>query len=107
MSNMYKVLKVFYRGVARETRGHNSPGAELLWGRRMTAGGLNSQECHKHFLQYSTFGSGRSQFRTWGRQTCFLLRAPSNLVTPLLLYDSARLKREPFTSVNAQRLENN
>jgi len=32
---------------------------------------------------YSTFGSERSQVRTWGRQTCFLPRTPSNHLTPL------------------------
>jgi len=42
-----------------------------------------SQQFHKYFLQYSKFPSGRPQVRTWGRQTCFLPRAPSNLVTPL------------------------
>ena len=35
-------------------------------------------------IQYCTFTSERPQFRTWGCQTCFLPRAPSNLVTPLL-----------------------
>jgi len=55
----------------------------------MTAGGAEkSQQCHKYFLQYSTFTSERPQFRTWGRQTCFLPRAPSNLVTPLLTRSS-------------------
>jgi len=50
----------------------------------MTAGGADkSQKYHKCSLQYSTFASERSEVRTWGRQTCFLPRAPSNLVTPL------------------------
>jgi len=48
-----------------------------------TEGAEKSQQCHKDFLQYSTFASERSQFRTWGRQTCFLPRTPSNLVAPL------------------------
>ena len=43
-----------------------------------------SQQCHKYFLQYSTFVSERPQFRSWWRQTCFLPREPSNLVTRLL-----------------------
>jgi len=37
-------------------------------------------QCHKYFLQYSTFASERpqeSQVRAWERQTCFLSRAPS------------------------------
>jgi len=55
-------------------------------GRQMTAGDAEkSQQSHKYFLQYSTFATGRPQVRKWGRQTCFLPRAPSNLVAPLLL----------------------
>jgi len=50
----------------------------------MTAWGAEkSQKCHKCFLQYSTFASERPQLRRWGHQTCFLPRAPSNLVTSL------------------------
>jgi len=50
----------------------------------MTAGSAEkSQQRHKYFLQYSTFASERHEVQTWGRQTCFLPRAPSNLVTPL------------------------
>jgi len=41
-----------------------------------------SQQCHKYFFQYNTFASKRPQVRTWGRQTCFLARVPSKLVTP-------------------------
>ena len=60
------------------------PGAKSLWGRRITEGGAEkSQQCHKYFLQYSTFASERPQVRTWGRLSCFLSRAPSNLVTTL------------------------
>jgi len=51
---------------------------------RMTVGGTKkSQQCHKYFLQYSTFASERSQVQTWGHHTCFLARVPSSLVTPL------------------------
>jgi len=51
-------------------------------GRRITAeGNQKSQQCHKYFLQCNTFASKRSQVPTWGRQTCFLPRAPSNLAT--------------------------
>ena len=46
----------------------------------MTAGGPKSP--NKYFLQCSTFAFER--VRTWRRQTCFLPRAPSNLVMPLL-----------------------
>jgi len=41
-----------------------------------------SQKCHKYSLQYSKFASERAQVRTWGRQTCFLPLAPSNIVMP-------------------------
>ena len=43
----------------------------------------NAQQCHKYFPQYTAFASERPQVRTWGRQTCFLPRTPSNLVAPL------------------------
>jgi len=53
-------------------------------GRRITAKSAEkSPKCYKYFLQYSKFASERAQVWTWGRQTCFLPRAPSNLVTPL------------------------
>jgi len=42
-----------------------------------------SQQCHKYLLQYSALASDRPQVRTWGRQACFLPRAPSKLVTPM------------------------
>jgi len=46
-------------------------------GRRMTAEGAeNSQQCHKYFLQHSTFASDRPQVRKLGLQTCFLPWAP-------------------------------
>jgi len=48
------------------------PGAESL------RGAEKSQQYRKYFLQYSTFASERPPIRTWGRQTCFLHRAPSN-----------------------------
>ena len=63
---------------------HDSPGAKSLWGLRKVL--TRSQE-----LQCSTFASGSPQVRTQGRQTCFLPRAPSNLVMPLAViqYSSA------------------
>ena len=61
-------------------------GAESLRGSRMTAEGEEkTQQCHKHFLQYSAFASDRFQVRAWACETCFLPRAPSNLVTPVLV----------------------
>ena len=48
--------------------GHNSRGANLRWGaellqgRRITAGGAEkSQQCHKYFLQYSKIAFERTQ----------------------------------------------
>ena len=77
------------------TRGR-ATGAQLP-GRRVTIGAPNhcgdaekSKLCHKRFLQCSTLASERSQFRTWGGQTCFLPRAPSNLVTPLVSLNELR-----------------
>ena len=66
------IIVLHIRGVTRRC---NSPGAESLLGRRKV------QKCHKHFLQYSKLASERSQVRT-----CFLPRAPTNLVTPLYIY---------------------
>jgi len=57
-----------------------------LWGCQMTAEGTEkSQQCHKYFVQYSKFAAERPQVRTGGWQTFFLPRAPSDLVTPLLI----------------------
>ena len=66
-------------------QGRNEKGKGVqLPGRRITAGGAeNSQQCREHFLQCNTFASERAYVRTVGRQTYFLPRAPSNLVTPL------------------------
>jgi len=54
---------------------HNSPGANSLWGRWITAGGAEkSQQCHNYFLQYSEFAFEKLRFdhrgakhRPWGR----------------------------------------
>jgi len=51
-----------------------------------SGGAKKSQQCHTYLLQYRTFVSGRPQVRKWGRQTYFLPRAPSNLVTPLSIW---------------------
>ena len=67
------------------------------------SGHRNVPKCHKYFLQCRKFASERAQVRTWGRQTCFLPRAPSKLVTPLVVADIGWsghriLKCEPATS---------
>ena len=53
-------------------------------GHRITGCAEKSQQCLKYFIQYSTFTPKRPYVRTWGRQTCYLARAPSNVGTPLL-----------------------
>ena len=58
-------------------KGHNSRASDH------SGGAEKSQQCHKYFLQYSTLASEIPPVRTWGRQTCFLPRAPSYCVTPL------------------------
>jgi len=63
-------------------------------GRRLTGGAEKFQHCHKSFLQYSAFPSERLQVRTWGRQTCFLPRAPSHLGTPLVLVTGMATKNK-------------
>jgi len=85
--------RIYTRGVTRGARGAQFPGRRATMvapnhcgGRRMVAGGAETfQQCHKCFLQYSIFASERPQFRTWGRQTCFMPRALSKVVTPLAL----------------------
>ena len=69
------------QGITRGARGHNSPGAESL-------GDPKAPTMSKYFLQYSTFASEIPQVRTQGRQTCLLPRAPSNLVTSLVIAQS-------------------
>jgi len=39
---------------------------------------------YKYFLQYNTLAFERPKVRTWGRQTCFFARTPSNPDTPCL-----------------------
>jgi len=66
------------KGVTRGARGAQFPG------RRITGGDAEkSQQCHTHFLQYSTFACEKPQVRIWGHQTCFLPRASFILVKPL------------------------
>jgi len=72
------------RGVTRGQEGRNYPGAKSLWGHRNTAGATKSP--NNVTRTFFTFASGRPQVRKWGRQTCFLSRAPSDLVTPLSIW---------------------
>jgi len=67
------------------TRGAQIPARQITMGAPNYCGVREkSQQCHKYFIQYSKFASTKPQSRTWGRQTCFLSRVPSNLVTPLI-----------------------
>jgi len=77
-------LSAIIRGVTTGVKGHNSPDTESLWGRRKVL-------TMSQILQCSTFASEMPQVPTWGRQTCFVPRAPSNLVTTLTViqYSSA------------------
>jgi len=46
---------------------NHSGGAEILReAPNDCRGAKKSQQCHKYFLQYSTFASEKSQVRTWG-----------------------------------------
>jgi len=79
------------RGVMRGARGCNSPGAESLWGAKSLRGApygcgrRRKVPTMSQLLYYSTFASERPQFRTRERQTCFLPRALSKVVNPLLV----------------------
>jgi len=64
------------------------------YGCQITAGSaIKPRQCHKYFFQYSAFASERSQVWRWGRQTCFLPRAPSNLVALLLPQQQSQKSR--------------
>jgi len=84
----------FSQGRNEGGKGGTIPGRRITMGRRFTAVGVEkSQQCCKYLLQYRIYASERYQVRTWGRQTCFLPRATSNLVTPL---KSASILRSIF-----------
>ena len=71
-----------YQGCNEGGKGAQFPGGRVTMRVQNHCGGAKkSQQCHKYFLQYSKFQYGKSNM---GRQTCFLPRAPSNLVTPLV-----------------------
>ena len=67
-----------------QQEGHNSPGAESFRGApKIIRSAEKSQQYHKSFLHLHYICFWKNQVRTLGRQTCFLPRAPSSLVTPL------------------------
>jgi len=63
-----------------QEQGRNDGGARgaQFPGRRITAGGVEKyQQCHKYFLQYSTFASEKPQVRIWGAK---LAACPGRLI---------------------------
>jgi len=78
-------------------------GGAITWAPNHSGGAKKPQQCHTYILQYSTFASGRPQVRNWGRQNCFLPRAPSNLVTPLSIWRLVP-SRNPFTQFYVAKL---
>jgi len=71
------------RGVTRGERGAHFPGPRITMGAPNDCGvGRKVPTMSQVLLQCNTFASKRPQFRTWGRQTCFLPREPFNLVAP-------------------------
>jgi len=64
------------RGVTRGGKGGEIPRAPNHYG-----SAKKSLQYQKYFLQQQICFRKKPQVRTWGRQTCFLSRAPSNLVT--------------------------
>ena len=63
-------------------QGYNG-GAKSYRGRRIAAGASKSPNNATSTFFTSIHLLPKDLFRTWGRQTCFLPPAPSNLVTPL------------------------
>ena len=62
---IYFVFGSACKGRQRGGKGGTIPRAPNHCGGRMTAGDAEkSQQCHKYFLQYSTFASARPQVRT-------------------------------------------
>jgi len=73
----FRYIPIVPRGVTTRAKGTQIPG------RRITAGASENPNNVTSSFFNSTFASERPQVRTWGRQTCFLPVAPSNLITPL------------------------
>jgi len=83
-----KVFLTFLHG--KQGRNEGASGAQSVGCRIISGSAESLQEAPKSpnnitstFFTYGTFASERPQVRTLGRQTCFLPRAPSNLVTRL------------------------
>ena len=74
---------------ALQGRNEGGKGSTIPRAPNQYGGRRKSQQYHKCFLQCNAFDSERPQIRTWGRQSCFLPRAPSNLATPRLHWQHA------------------
>jgi len=66
-------------------RRRNSPGAVPLWGAKSLRVRRKVPTLSQLLSSVQYICSQKSQVRAWGRQTCFLPRAPSDLVTPLVV----------------------
>ena len=75
-------LRAVIRGVTTRGKGHNFPGAESLWGCRITAG-RRKVPTMSQVLQCSTFASERPQVRTWGAKFVSCPGRHLTFVTPL------------------------
>ena len=84
-------LRAVIMGAKTRARAAQFPGHRIAMRAPNDRGGRQKVLTMSQVLQCSTFASERPQVRTWGRQTCFLPRAPSNLVMPLAViqYSSA------------------
>jgi len=83
-----------------EQEGRNSPGAELLRGAPKSRNNVTST-----FFN-SKFSLERPQIRTLGRQSFFLPRASSDLVTPLMVSINFQGGASPYAPCNMESMIN-
>jgi len=77
---------VFSRVVTRRGKGAQFPERRITMGALNHCGGRRKVPTMSQVLSsIHTFASERPHIRTLGHQTCILPRAPSNLVTPLVV----------------------
>jgi len=86
---------VHLHGCHEGGKGAQFPGDRItmetsLWRRRITAWGAEkSQQCHKYFLQYSTFASEKPDSNSVGGELLLAPGAIYNLITPLFIYNDS------------------
>ena len=84
-SVLSRVVEFRTRGVTREEKGAKLPDAELHWWREITAGDSKiPYNVARTFFDTEHFLPKELRFEYGEGQTCFMPRALSNLVTPLL-----------------------